>query len=197
MEILGLVAKHDPIVDDRLFHGPRNTKHTSHMIQNNIIAAMVSLVRKQICSSVQKAQFYSLMVDETKDQSKHQEQLSIVVRYVDGDTKLAAIKERLLTFHPADSLNAKCLTKYILEELSRYNLDPQLMVSQGYDGASVMSGHCSRVQQRVRQVAPHAIYVHCHAHVLNLVLVDCVKNNSFASEFFFLTSGTICSIVHH
>ena len=60
------------------------------------------------------------------------------------------------------------------------------MVSQGYDGASVMSGHCSGVQQRVRQVAPHAIYVHCHAHVLNLVLVDCVKNNSFASEFFSL-----------
>ena len=30
------------------------------------------------------------------------------------------------------------------------------------------------------------MYVHYHAHVLNLVLVDCVKNNSFASEFFSL-----------
>ena len=60
------------------------------------------------------------------------------------------------------------------------------MVSKGYDGASVMSGHCSGVQQRVREVAPHAIYVHCHAHVLNLVLVDCVKKDSFASEFFSL-----------
>ena len=180
LEILGLLAKHDPIVDDRLLHGPKNAKYTSHMIQNNIIAVMASLVRKQICSSVQKTQFYSLMVDETKDQ------MSIVVRYVDGDTKPAAIKERFLTFHPAATLNAEALTKYILEALNRYNLDPQLMVSQGYDGASVMSGHCSGVQQRVRQVAPHAIYVHCHAHVLNLVLVDCVKNNSFASEFFSL-----------
>ncbi len=112
--------------------------------------------------------------------------MSIVVRYVDGDTTPAVIKERFLTFHPAASLNAESLTKYILEALNRYNLDPQFMVSQGYDGASVMSGHCSGVQQRVREVAPHAVYVHCHAHVLNLVLVDCVKMNSFASEFFSL-----------
>ena len=192
LEILDLVAKHDPIVKERLSHGPRNAKYTSHMIQNNIIAVMATLLRKRICSSVQEAEFFSLMVDETKDLSK-QEQVSFVVRYVDGDTKPAAIN---LTFHPAASLDAESLTQYILEALSNYNLDPQLMVSQGYDGAAVTSGHCSGVQQRVRQVAPHAIYVHCHAHVLNLVLVDCVKNNSFASEFFFLASVVICSIVH-
>lgn len=68
-----------------LFHGPRNAKYTSHMIQNNILGIMASLVRKQICLSVQKARFYSLMVDETKDLSK-QEQMSIVVHYVDSDT---------------------------------------------------------------------------------------------------------------
>ena len=53
------------------------------------------------------------MVDETKDLSK-QEQVSFVVRYVDGDTKPAAIKERFLTFHPAASLDAESLTQYIL-----------------------------------------------------------------------------------
>ena len=66
-------------------------KYTSHMIQNNIIAVMATLLRKRICSSVQEAGFFSLMVDETKDLSK-QEQVSFVVRYVDGDTKPAAIK---------------------------------------------------------------------------------------------------------
>lgn len=85
------------------------------------------------------------------------------------------IRERFLTFNPAATLNSEGLTKYILEALSRYGLDPKLMVSQGYDGASVMSGHCSGVQQRVREAAPHAVYVHCHAHILNLMLVDCVK----------------------
>ena len=36
------------------------------------------------------------------------------------------------------------------------------------------------------EVAPQAIYIHCFAHVLNLVLVDCTKNVAFASEFFAL-----------
>ena len=45
------------------------------------------------------------------------------------------------------------------------------------------------VQQRNQEVAPCATYIHCHAHVLNLVLVDCVKNNSHASEFFSLVQA--------
>ena len=56
-----------------------------------------------------------------------------------------------------------------------------MIVSQGtYDGASVMSRCCFGVQQRIRELNPHAIYIHCHAHCLNLVLVDCVKSNSAA-----------------
>ena len=60
------------------------------------------------------------------------------------------------------------------------------MVSQGYDGASVMSGHCSGVQHHIKAVAPMAVYVHCYAHCLNLVLVDSTKSVSEASEFFAL-----------
>ena len=52
-----------------------------------------------------------------------------------------------------------------------------------------MSGHCAGVQHRVREVVPHAIYIHCHAHILNLVLVDCASNNSIASEFFSLVQS--------
>uniref|UniRef100_A0A1X7VCM0 DUF4371 domain-containing protein n=1 Tax=Amphimedon queenslandica TaxID=400682 RepID=A0A1X7VCM0_AMPQE len=64
-----------------------------------------------------------------------------------------------------------------------------MIVSQGYDEASVMSGSCNGVQQRMREVAPYAFYVHCQAHILNLVLVDSAKNNSFAIEFFALVAS--------
>ena len=58
------------------------------------------------------------------------------------------------------------------------------MVSQGYDGASVMSAWCiSGVQQRIRELVPQACYIHCYAHCLNLVLVDCAKSIAHASEF--------------
>ena len=123
-------------------------------------------------TSVQKAGYYSILADETKDTSK-QEQLSIVIRYVDSITHL--IVERFLTFVIASDLNAEHLSKYIIDTLTLYNLDIGMIVSQGYDGASVMSGCCSGVQQRIRELVPQAIYIHCHAHCLNLVLVDCVK----------------------
>ena len=87
------------------------------------------------------------MGDETKDLSK-QEQLSIVVRYVDTCNDTVNIQERFLTFFPASSLNAESLSQYILDILKQYDLDPQMIVSQGYDdGASVMSRQCSGVQQ--------------------------------------------------
>ena len=65
-EILGLVASHDCVVEERLSHGPQNAKYTSPTIQNNIISIMATLVRRSICASVQKSEMYSIIVDETK-----------------------------------------------------------------------------------------------------------------------------------
>lgn len=73
------------------------------------------------------------MADETKDLSK-QEQLSISVQYI--DVEKIAVMERFLTFFPAKNLDAKSLSKYILDTLALYGLDPKIIVSQGYDGAS-------------------------------------------------------------
>ena len=130
-------------------------------------------------TSVQKAGYYLILADETKDASK-QEQLSIVICYVECNS----VVERFLTFVLATDLDAQHLSKYILDTLALYNLDVNKLVSQGYDGASVMSGSCSGVQQHIREIAPHAIYIHCRAHCLNLVLVDSVQSNSHAFEFF-------------
>lgn len=141
---------------------------------------MASLVRKGITLAVQKAGYYSVLADETKDMSK-QEQMSIVLRCVDVQTAL--VTERFLTFVPAMSLNAESLCKYILDTLNQFDIDPRCMVSQGYDGASVMSGHCSGVNKESRKLL---LMLYTYTVKLNLVLVDCVKNNSFAFNFFSL-----------
>ena len=52
---------------------------------------------------------------------------------------------------------------YIKDLLAKFNLDFMKIVSQGYDGASVMSGRCAGVQAKVREFAPNAIYIHCYA----------------------------------
>ena len=68
--------------------------------------------------------------------------------------------------------------------LRKHELEPNRIVSQGYDGASVMSGCCKGVQTQIREMVPHAIYIHCNAHCLNLCLVDSAKAVRGASEFF-------------
>ncbi|KAK0146464.1 Zinc finger MYM-type protein 1 [Merluccius polli] len=47
-----------------------------------------------------------------------------------------------------------------------------------------MAGCNNGVQELFRREVPQAIYVHCHAHRLNLVLVDCVHNVDAAADFF-------------
>ena len=109
-----------------------------------------------------------MIADETKDCSKI-EQMTISIRYVETD---GVICERFLTSTELSNLNTLSLSNYILNVLQQFQLDPQWIVSQCYDGAAVMSGRCSGVQQRLRAVALNARYIHCYAHTLNLVLVD-------------------------
>ena len=51
-------------------------------------------------------------------------------------------------------------------------------------GHQSMSGCLTGVQTQIKEVAPHALYIHCNAHYLNLCLVDSAKAVCGASEFF-------------
>ena len=183
LEILKLIAGHDEIIKERLACGPRNAIYTSPIIQNELLYIMGEMVQSIICCKIHEAGYFSILADETKDTSK-KEQLTVVLRCI--DPKEAAIHEYFLTFVEATSLDAESLTKYIVDTITKHQLDLTCIVSQGYDGASVMSGNCSGVQMRLKEFAPHAIYIHCHAHILNLVLVDSVKAVPEAAQFFAL-----------
>ena len=49
-----------------------------------------------------------------------------------------------------------------------------------------MSGCCSGVSARILEMNPKAVYIHCCAHRLNLVLVDSCKSVAAASDLFSL-----------
>jgi len=144
---------------------------------------MGDMVRRKISDEINKAGYFTLMADESRDYSKV-EQLAIVFRYVDVDSGI--IHEQFLTFVQADNLNANSLTACIRAIIDKYKFDHTKIVSQCYDGAAVMSGNCSGVQQQIQMFAPQAFYIHCYAHCLNLALVDCSKTVPLAWEFFTL-----------
>ena len=183
LKILDLVGKHDEVVASRLRDGPKNATYTSHDIQNELLHILAKNVRQVICMEVKNAGYYSIIVDESRDHAKR-EQMSFAVRYVNVSN--GVVNERFLGFTHAKDLDAASLTGYIKEQITGFQFDLDKMVSQGYDGANVMSGHHSGVQTRVREFAPYAAYIHCHAHVLNLVLVNSVKSVPVAAEFFVL-----------
>ena len=142
---------------------------------------MAEWVLKTIISEVKTARYYTLIVDETKDVSK-QEQLSLVLRYVyEG-----VVHERFISYTHCEELHASALTSYIFQVLDGLQINIKNCISQCYDGASVMSGAYSGVSARILEENLRAIYIHCHAHQLNLALVDTCKNLPPASDFFFL-----------
>lgn len=68
--------------------------------------------------------------------------------------------------------------------LGGHNLGIKDICGQWCDGASNMSGHYSGVQSRIAAENSTAVYIHCHGHVLNLVLVDTCSKNPITKNFF-------------
>lgn len=98
----------------------------------------------------------------------------------------AIIHENFLTYIQAASLTAESLAAYLVDTLRECQLDPESIVSQGYDGASVMSGIGVQEFSSASESLHRMQYIHCYAHTLNLVLVDCAKVVQSVREFFCL-----------
>lgn len=151
---------------------------TSPDFQNEIIEICANLVRTEIAEKVQDTGFFAVIADEAR--SSKTEQLSLCLRY----TEQLEIKERFLCFIDCSaSRNAAGLVDAINTGLEMCRLKNIPIVAQSYDGASVMSGQVSGVQQRIKEMHPYATYIHCLAHKLNLVLVDCCTVNRSVKTF--------------
>lgn len=154
--------------------------YTSPAYQNDYISIIATLTKQNILSSMNKMGIYTIMVDETKDLSK-KEQMSFLLRFVDKNLNIC---EKSIGCYHMKKSNAMSLACEILKILSTNKLDKMNCIEQCYDGASVISGEYSGVQERIRTEVPHAIYVHCYAHRLNLCLVQTLQNIPYICNFF-------------
>lgn len=179
LEFLHAVSKFNTTVAEKLANLPQNAKYTHHSIQDEIVSLMAKMIRVETSNNVRDAGMFALLVDESKDTSK-KEQVSVVVRYIKGD----GVHEDFFHFTAADGLDAASLLALIKTTLTKCNIDHGECVAQCYDSAAVMSGGSKGVQERFQREVPQALYVHCHAHRLNLVLSDCVSNVQAAGDFF-------------
>jgi hypothetical protein len=99
--------------------------------------------------------------------------MSVCLRYA----KDLDIHERFLGFlEVSKGHDADFLATMILNFLQQSKIGDSHVIAQSHDGASVMSGHLGGVQAKIKNKFPTAIYTHCMAHRLNLVVVDMCKN---------------------
>ncbi|KAL1264208.1 hypothetical protein QQF64_004563 [Cirrhinus molitorella] len=175
LSLCDLFSKYDP---DFKSMQSKYFNCTSRDFQNEIIALCAELVRDEIAKKVHETGFLAVIADEAK--SSKTEQLSVCIRYTVG----LQIKERFICFVDcSNSRDAAGIVSGIKEGLQSCGLKDIPIIAQSYDGASVMSGHLSGVQQRIREEFPFAVYVHCMAHKLNLVLVEsCTVNRDIKTS---------------
>lgn len=162
-------SKFDPVLKHHLEHCQKNASYTSPIIQNELITLAGNEVRSSILDAARSAKWFSVMADESTDVST-KEQMAICIRYVESDGFEFQVREEFVGFVELESTDAESISVAIIDYLKVCQLDIANLRGQGYDGAAVMSGKVSGVCTRIQSIQPRALYHHCRAHTLNLVL---------------------------
>ena len=163
-------------------HIPKNAVYTSPKIQNEVIEILAEMVRENIVADIKSSDvpWFTLLEDGTRDKN-NRENVSIGIRYV----KEGKVFESLLGIYTTKKLDAKTFTELTLDILEKNNIDTSRLLSQCYDGASVMSGKkggvAALIQISLNRIVP---YLHCYNHRLHLIVVKMVSEITVVKQFF-------------
>ena len=149
---------------------PSNATYTSRVAVVEFIESLGSLgtwVEESILKRLQKAAMYSLMADECTDIA-NVEELSVFCRWEEG----GVLVECFLEIIPLKKADAETIYSTLIECLKKKNLQVGRIVGLGFDGAATFSGRRTGVQARIKKHTPHALFVHCLCHLLQLACVQ-------------------------
>ncbi|KAK9061091.1 hypothetical protein SSX86_018271 [Deinandra increscens subsp. villosa] len=192
MGLIEMLGEFDPIMKEhvrRVTHDELRVHYLGHNIQNELIILLADEVKLKIIKKIKQAKYYSIILDCTPDKS-HQEQMTLIVRYVDFNSNPIKVEESFLGFLVVKNTTGKGLFDVTLEELKSLGLDIDDIRGQGYDNGSNMKGIHQGVQRRFLDINPRAFYTACGCHSLNLTLCDMAKSSIKSKNFF----GTIQKI---
>ncbi|XP_050229221.1 uncharacterized protein LOC126678361 [Mercurialis annua] len=181
LELLQRDCEHNEEIAKVLnINAPGNNQMTAPSIQKEIVNACAEEVRTTIIKNIGD-RFFTLMVDESRDNSV-KEQMAIMVRYVDDHGE---ILERFLSVEHVADTSSHTLKEAIDKFFAKYGLSISRLRGQVYDGASNMCGEFNCLKALILNENPYARYVHCFAHQLQLVVVAVAKTlpiveNSFS-----------------
>jgi len=93
------LSSNDNNLADHFKSAAKNAKYTSPEIQNELITCCKDVILRQLVDEISAAKGFSVLADETTDESKT-EQLVLCIRYLKEDM----MKEAFLLFVPVTDL---------------------------------------------------------------------------------------------
>lgn len=165
---------------------PQNAKYTSPEIQNEVISVLATLVKRTIAKDICEAKLYTIMADGTTDKNRHEIQ-GLVCRFLSSD---GDIREHCLNIEGLTDRSARGVFEFITSTLKTFHVSPDGIVSQSYDGASVMSGAYEGLQALISTFCDrYILYVHCFLHKISLVVVQVMENIEEICDYFGIVSS--------
>lgn len=160
--------------------GSGRINYLSHAIYDEFINIMGTEVKNILISEVQQALYYSIIVDSTPDVA-HIDQLTFILRYVNGEGE---IKERFFGFLQIEQHDSHYLENVVLETLNALSLNIKNCRGQTYDNAANMAGKYTGLQARIKMLNESATFIPCSSHTLNLV-GNCAAEACSAAVYYF------------
>ena len=158
----------------------------NNRIRNDIIEVVAEVIGTDIGKDINKSSFVAVEVDKATDVTQ-KAQISVIFRYACVTSYI--VKEAIFGFDDvSDDRRASAIAQYVLGILQKFN-SVEKLVAQTYNRASVMSSELNGVPAKIKKDVPEAMFLHCYAHKLNLVLLHSAKRMPECKAFFETLEG--------
>ena len=142
---------------------PKNAKYITSNIQDEFIEILADMVQDKHSSDIRKTELYTIMVDGSTDKNNEEIQ-GVLVRFFSSDT--SQMEEKTLNIGRLGR-SAKEIFEFVRKTLDESEVIFDGIVSQAYDGASVMPGAQGGLQALIcsfccRSVIYIYIYIYIH-----------------------------------
>ncbi|XP_022852179.1 zinc finger MYM-type protein 1-like [Olea europaea var. sylvestris] len=126
LQMVEMVSEFDPIMKEHLRRANAKEIQYTYLgqkkIQNELIQLLANEVRSAIVKKVKHAKYFAIILDCTPDASQ-EEQMSLIVRFVDDSANLPTVEEYWLEFFKVDDTTGLGLTTELQKALIKLDLD--------------------------------------------------------------------------